>query len=147
MTSTGHHNAAQALDEHLALISKDIQRWVELFADDAVVEFPYAPPGLPARLEGKAAIDTYFRPTPQTFVGLTFSDVRRYVTTDPDVALAEVHGTAQIPATGKRYEQDYVMVLRTRAGKIVHYREYWNVGLALEAFGGTDAVRSAVGAP
>ncbi|MDC0743034.1 nuclear transport factor 2 family protein [Polyangium mundeleinium] len=146
MTSTGHRNAAQALDEHLALISKDIQRWIELFADDAVVEFPYAPPGLPARLEGKAAIDAYFRPTPQTFAGLTFSDVRRYVTTDPDVALAEVHGTAQIPATGKRYEQDYIMVLRTRAGKIVHYREYWNVGRALEAFGDTDAVRNAVGA-
>ncbi|MDI1480206.1 nuclear transport factor 2 family protein [Polyangium sp. y55x31] len=146
MTSTGHRDAAQALDEHLALISKDIQRWLELFADDAVVEFPYAPAGFPARLEGKAAIDAYFRPTPQTFAGLTFSNVRRYVTTDPDVVLAEVHGTAFIPTTGKRYEQDYLMVLRTKEGKIVHYREYWNVGLALEAFGGTDAVRDAVGA-
>ncbi|MDC3987880.1 nuclear transport factor 2 family protein [Polyangium jinanense] len=147
MTSTGHRDAAQALDEHLALISQDIQRWIELFADDAVVEFPYAPPGLPARLEGKAAIDAYFRPTPQTFVGLTFSNLRRYVTTDPDVALAEVHGTAFIPTTGKRCEQDYIMVLRTKAGKIVHYREYWNVGLALESFGGTDEARKAVGTP
>mgnify|MGYP002140209445 CR=1 FL=1 len=55
-------------------------------------------------------------------------------TTDPDVALAEVHGSATIATTGKRYEQDYVMVVRTRNGKIVHYREYWNITPALEAF-------------
>ena len=145
MTNQAQHDAAKALDEHLAFIARDIDRWLDLFADDAVVEFPYAPPGYPARLEGKAAIDAYFRPTPQTFPGLVFTNLRRHPTVDPDVALAEVHGSATIPTTGKRYEQDYVMVLRTRAGKIVHYREYWNVNLALEAFGGTDAVKSAVG--
>lgn len=147
MTNTLPRHAAEALDAHLALINHDIERWLELFAEDAVVEFPYAPPGLPSRLEGKAAIATYFRPTPETFAGLTFSNLRRYATTDPDVALAEVHGSATIPATGKRYEQDYVMVLRTRAGQVVHYREYWNIGLALEAFGGAETLGRAVGAP
>ncbi|UQA56438.1 nuclear transport factor 2 family protein [Polyangium aurulentum] len=145
MTNATKHDAAHALDQHLAFIARDIDRWLDLFADDAVVEFPYAPPGFQARLEGKAAIDTYFRPTPQTFGGLVFTNLRLYPTQDPDVALAEVHGSATIPATGKRYEQDYIMVLRTRAGKIVHYREYWNVTLALEAFGGADAVKSAAG--
>jgi ketosteroid isomerase-like protein len=139
MTTNAQRDAAQALDEHLALIGKDMDRWLALFADDAVVEFPYAMPGMPARLEGKAAIDTYFRPAPQSFLGLAFHDLRRYLTPDPDVVLAEVHGTATIAATGKHYEQDYVMVLRTRGGKIVHYREYWNVGPALRSFEGAHS--------
>lgn len=134
MTTIAHRDAARAIDEHLELIAHDIERWLELFADDAVVEFPYATPGMTARLEGKAAIAGYFRTTPAQFLGLSFRGVRRYRTTDPDVALAEVHGSATIATTGKRYEQDYVMVVRTRNGKIVHYREYWNITPALEAF-------------
>ena len=146
MTSPVHRDAAQALDEHLEHIGHDMQRWIELFADDAVVEFPYAPPGLPGRFEGKEAIDHYFRATPEKFLGLSFRDVRRYPTTDPDVALAEAHGSATIASTGKRYEQDYVMVLRTRHGRIVLYREYWNIAAVLEAFGGTEALGRAVNA-
>jgi len=29
-------------------------------------------------------------------------------------------------ATGRHYQQDYVMRLETKDGKIIHYREYWN---------------------
>jgi uncharacterized protein len=144
MTTTEHRDAAQALDEHLELIGRDTPRWLDLFADDAIVEFPYAPAGLPGRFEGKAAIEHYFRGALESFLGLVFSDVRRYRTTDPDVALAEAHGSATITTTGKRYEQDYVMVLRTRQGKVVHYREYWNIVPALEAFGGKEALDRAV---
>jgi hypothetical protein len=31
-------------------------QWLELFDDDAVLEFPFAPSGAPSRVEGKAAI-------------------------------------------------------------------------------------------
>lgn len=140
-------DAARALDEHLALIGNDIQRWIDLFADDAVVEFPYAPSlGFPERLQGKAAIDRYFRGTPESFRDLAFRDVRRYRTTDPDVAIAEAHGSASVGANDARYEQDYVMLVRTKDGKIILYREYWNPVPALEAFGGADALGKAVNA-
>lgn len=36
------HTSAQAFAAHLAQIGKDIQTWVDLFAENAVVEFPYA---------------------------------------------------------------------------------------------------------
>lgn len=142
MTTThSPRDAARALDEHLELIGHDIQRWIDLFADDAVVEFPYAPSlGLPGRFEGKEAIDRYFRGTPESFRDLAFRDVRRYPTTDPDVAIAEAHGSATVGANDARYEQDYVMLVRTKGGKIVLYREYWNPLPALEAFGGADAL-------
>ena len=75
---------------------------------------------------GKAAIDGYFRGTPGTFRELEFSGLRRFPSADPELAIAEVHGSAILAATGKRYEQDYVMFVRTRAGEIVEYREYWD---------------------
>ena len=120
-------DADRALDAHLEHITRDMDRWIALFADDAVVEFPYAPSlGRAHRLVGKAAIDGYFRGTPGVFRDLEFSGLRRFPGADPEVAIAEVHGSAILAPTGKRYEQDYVMVVRTRAGEIVEYREYWN---------------------
>ncbi|AUX45423.1 phenazine biosynthesis protein [Sorangium cellulosum] len=129
-------DAAQALDAHLDLIGRDAERWLDLFADDATVEFPYATAlGVPGRFEGKPAIRRYFEGMLERFRDLSLRDVRRYPTTDPDVALAEVHGSAIILPAGKRYEQDYVMVVATRDGKIVRYREYWNPAPVVEAFG------------
>jgi len=136
-----HHPAAAMLAAHLELIGKDMQRWIELFADDAVVVFPYAPSlGRPDRLVGKAAIDGYFRGTPGIFRELAFRDLRLHPALDPELAIAEVHGSALIATTGKRYEQDYVLVLRTREGRISSYREYWNPMPALEAFGGAEGI-------
>jgi ketosteroid isomerase-like protein len=140
-------NAAHILDAHLSLIGTDIERWFELFAEDAVVEFPYAKGlNLPERLEGREAIRQYFKDTPKHFVGLTFTNVQRHVTADPDVALAEAHGTATIAATGSGYEQDYVMQVKTRNGRIVLYREYWNPVPGLKAFGNEQNLRQAVNA-
>jgi ketosteroid isomerase-like protein len=54
---------------------------------------------------------------------------------DPDVAVVEAHGSATIATTGRRYDQDYVVFVRTRDGMVVSYREYWNPLPGLEAFG------------
>lgn len=125
----------QLIAKHLDFIATDMERWLELLADDAVVEFPYAGSlGVPPRLEGRGAIRAYFLDAIKSFEGLTFSNVRTYPTTDPDVAAVEVHGSATITSTGRRYEQDYVMVVKARDGRIVHYREYWNPLPAIAAF-------------
>jgi hypothetical protein len=135
------------LDAHLELIRTDLDRWLELFTDDAVVEFPYAAGlELPQRLEGREAIRRYFADTPKHFQGLVFTNVRRYRTTDPDVALAEAHGSATIAVTGSGYEQDYFMLVKTRDGRISLYREYWNPIPGLRAFGGEENLRRAVNA-
>jgi hypothetical protein len=144
---THPRDAASLLDAHLELIRTDIERWLELFTDDAVVEFPYAAGlALPERLEGREAIRRYFADTPKHFQGLVFTHVRRYRTTEPDVALAEAHGSATIAATGSAYEQDYFMVVKARDGRISLYREYWNPIPGLKAFGGEQNLRQAVNA-
>ena len=148
MTTPSHpRDAGGLLDAHLALIGTDIEHWLELFAEDAVVEFPYARPlGLPERLEGREAIRRYFADTPKHFQGLVFTNVRRYRTTDPDVAFAEAHGSATVAVTGSGYEQDYIMRVQTREGRISLYREYWNPIPGLKAFGGEQNLRRAVNA-
>jgi ketosteroid isomerase-like protein len=136
-------NALEALDAHLALIGTDIERWLTLFADDATVEFPYAAGmSLPARFVGKEAIQAYFSRTPDVFRNLTFSNVRRYATSDPDVAIGEAHGSATIATTSKAYEQDYVFFVHCRDGRILRYREYWNPLPVFESFGGMAQVAS-----
>ncbi len=127
--------AVRALEAHLDLVARDIARWLELFADDAVVEMPYAPSiARTGRFVGKPAIDAYFRGTPGTFRDLVFRDLRVHAGADPELALAEVHGSARIGPEGRPYEQDYVMIVRTRGGQIVEYREYWNPVPVLAAF-------------
>jgi uncharacterized protein len=133
------YTATQAFAHHLALIGKDISAWVNLFAEDAVIEFPYASAlGSPERLEGKAAIYNYMKDVPAQMQNLTFTNVREHQTSNPNLLFAEVHGEATIVATGRHYQQEYVMRLETKDGKIVHYREYWNPIPALEAWGSTQ---------
>nr|WP_242589682.1 nuclear transport factor 2 family protein [Corallococcus macrosporus] len=115
------------MDAHLALIATYVERWLALFADDAVVEFPYAPSlGTPSRLEGIGAIRAYFAPITQHFQGLTFTNVRRYPGADGQTGWLEVHGTATLQPGNIPYAQDYVMRMQVRDGRIAHYREYWN---------------------
>jgi uncharacterized protein len=127
-------HAAQLLAAHLERLPVDPASWLELFAEDALVEFPYAASlGAPGRFEGRDAIRHYFFTALENFRGLTFSNARLYPGADPAFALAEVHGSATIASTGKSYEQDYVMVIEARGGRIARYREYWNPLPAIEA--------------
>ncbi|MBD3887543.1 cupin domain-containing protein [Phormidium tenue FACHB-886] len=130
---------------HLALVGKDVQAWVDLFAENAVVEFPYAST-TPGRLEGKAAIYSYMKDVPAQMQDLVFNNVRIYPTSNSNVLFAEVHGEAVIVSTGRRYQQDYVMRLEMKEGKIIHYREYWNPVPASEAWGGTENLRQSFNA-
>lgn len=124
---------AQVFAAHLALIATDIQAWADLFAENAVVEFPYAAAlGSPERLEGKFAIYNYMKNAVAKMQHLTFTNIRQYQTTNPNILFAEVHGEATMIATGRHYQQDYMMRLETKAGKIFHYREYWNPGAVLD---------------
>jgi hypothetical protein len=52
---------------------------------------------------------------------------------DPDAALAEVKAEGTIKPTGRRYVQDYVVLLRSSNGKIVSLREYFDPVRAAKA--------------
>jgi uncharacterized protein len=127
----------QVFTTFLSLMVKDVQALINLYAEDAIVEFPYAF-DTPRQLEGKKAIYSYMKNALKQMENLKFTNIRVYPTTNPNVLWAEVHGEAVIAATGHAYEQDYVMRMETRAGKIVHYREYWNPTIAIEGWANTQ---------
>ena len=121
-----------------ALKRGDVRPWVEMFHDDGVMEFPYAPPGFPGRLDGKAAIAEYMRTYPEH---LSIERVvRRAVYHCDDVMVAEFACEATVVTNGNRFEMNYVGVVKTEGGKVKHYRDYWNPLVALQAVGGHEAL-------
>ena len=122
------------LDSSLALMATDTEAWAELLAEDVIVDFPYSPSiGSPGRLQGRTTTYNYIKAALVEMQNLTFSNVRKYPTTDPNVLWAELHGSAFAPSTGKPYEQDYVVKVVIKDGKVSHYSEYANP-IAMNAF-------------
>jgi acetyl esterase len=107
------------------LAQLDIGSVLELLAEDAVLEMPLAPPGLPSRIEGRDAI-AGFLGGHQVFSRLAFHDVDIHTTDDPELAVIEFRSEGEFAATGKAYQNRYALVMRVRAGRIVQYREYFN---------------------
>ncbi|NJO42969.1 MAG: nuclear transport factor 2 family protein [Cyanobacteria bacterium RU_5_0] len=130
------NSTSQVFAAHLALIGTDVEAWSDLLAEDAIVEFPYASAlGSPSRLESRSAIYDYMKNAVAQLQNWVFTDVREYQTLIPNVLFAEFHGKAVFVTTGQPYQQDYVVRLETKNGKIIHYREYWNPVAILEIAG------------
>lgn len=130
-------SAAQVFTEYLSLMNQNAQNWEDLFAEDAVFESPYAP-RTPGRLEGKAAICSFIKNALVQMQNLKFSNIRVYPTTNPNLVWAEYHGEAVAIATGRPYQQEYVLKLETREGQITLFCDYANPMAAIEAWGGTE---------
>lgn len=110
--------------------------FVALFADDAVLEFPFAPPGQPSRVTGHAEIHNYLINYPDLLDVHEIRDVVVHETGDPEVIVVEFVASGLVVATGRPYELRYIAVLTIRDGHLVRYRDYWNPLAAQELLGG-----------
>ncbi|MGW2133216.1 nuclear transport factor 2 family protein [Streptomyces coelicoflavus] len=108
------------------LLDKDISAWVALWAEDGLMEFPFAPEGWPRRLEGKEAIADYMRHYPDHIDLHDFPDLRIHRTTDPQTIVAEMRGTGRLVESGAPLDMTYIAVVNVRDGHITSYRDYWN---------------------
>ncbi|NGY61538.1 nuclear transport factor 2 family protein [Lentzea sp. NEAU-D13] len=108
------------------LLDKDMTGFAGLWAEDGVMEFPFAPPGYPSRLEGRAAIEDYLRDYPKMLDVQGFPTQVVHQSTNPDVAVVEFDAEGVVVATGKPYRFSYIAVITVRNGEIVSYRDYWN---------------------
>ncbi|WP_016700586.1 nuclear transport factor 2 family protein [Actinoalloteichus spitiensis] len=109
-----------------SLLSGDMAGYVDLYADDAVLELPFAPPGAPDRLDGRAAIQEYLRDYPSRLDVREISDTVTHRTEDPGTIIVEFTAHGVVVPTGRPYQARYVSVLTTRNGRIQHHRDYWN---------------------
>ena len=94
----------------------------DLYADDAIHEVPWAPTGKPMTMTApmvRAAISAAGDPPlhDQTL------DVRSLIS-EGDVACAEYAMTGTLRRSGEPFQLSGVMVIRVRAGQIVHSRSY-----------------------
>ena len=110
---------------------------LRLFAEEAIVEYPYAPSlGGMARLT-KADYRQHLEGILPQMPTILFSNVRVYPLQQEGAYWAEFHGETTIPATGKLYQQDYVVYLTISHDQFSTYREYWNPLLVVQSFDNT----------
>ncbi|WP_405819461.1 nuclear transport factor 2 family protein [Streptomyces sp. NBC_01390] len=114
------------------LLDKDIPGWLDLWAEDGVLEFPFAPEGWPERLDGKEAIAAYMRPYPDHIDLHDFPAVQIHETLDPQVIVVEMRGVGLLVETGSPFDMTYIAVVTVRDGRILSYRDYWNPLAVLE---------------
>ncbi|CAN7414872.1 nuclear transport factor 2 family protein [Acidovorax sp. LjRoot194] len=133
-SATRRAAAQHAVAEHLRLTELGrVDEWVKLFSSDAVLEFPFAPAGVPQRVTGREALVAHMSNFPKIF-NVEFVDLVFHDAVDPSLVIAEFRSTGTALPTGKPYEQRCISVVRINdEALITHYLDYWNPLVAIEA--------------
>jgi ketosteroid isomerase-like protein len=126
--------APQLLKSHFQTIKDDPAAWRKLFAEDAVMELPFAPPHVPGTVKGIDPIEKSVRGFFEQFRDFQIQVKKIYPVEGEDAAFAEFAATATVIHTNKTYKQDYVLYIRAENGKIVVYREYLDPTRIMAAF-------------
>ncbi|NBH02676.1 nuclear transport factor 2 family protein [Amycolatopsis sp. SID8362] len=131
--------AQEVLAHSLDLLEAgDARGWVDLFAVDGVLEFPYAPAGWPDRFAGRDALWQQMEKFAE-HLEVAFSGLEFHPTADPELVIAEYRADGRALRTGLEFHQRYISVVRVRGGEILLYRDFWNPLSHLAALGGAEA--------
>ena len=107
------------------ILSGDADDFADLFAPDGVIEAPFAPPGAPARLEGREAIREYSRHVMASPLRLEdFEVAELHQTQDPEVVIVEIRTKGTVTTTGQSFAATSIQILRIRDGQIVLFRDF-----------------------
>ena len=107
-----------------ALQEGNIDGWMELYAPEAVHEFPFAPEGSVRTLEGRDAIASYMRQIPGFIRFGSLSDV--LVREVDNEVIVEATGHHHRVADGASRELRYVWFITRSSGEVIHFRDYMN---------------------
>ncbi|MBP8671740.1 MAG: nuclear transport factor 2 family protein [Sphingomonadaceae bacterium] len=119
--------------------------FMDLVADDIIMDFPFALPGQVTQLNGAKDIAQHLEALSSLITLDRMSDPIVHVTSDPDVVIVEVDGFGVGLPTGEAYEQSYVCVITTRNKRIVYYKDYWNPIVFLRALQGSATIDALIG--
>lgn len=109
---------------------QDRDREIELFADDAIIEFPFAPPGVPGRFDGRAEIlrmQKALDVSRGSAIDVDGDNVSWTIrqTDDPEVAVLELDVPVTDPSTGDERRLRQIHVYRVVNGLIHSVRDYF----------------------
>jgi uncharacterized protein len=139
----------EVVDQVRRVVAGDDVVFADLFAEDGVLAYPFAPPGMPSQLHGRDAIRAFFsgmEGARKLFeiegVGVTVHD-----TGDPEVIIAEIthHGWSR--ATASPYRFTALGVIRVRDGEIVQYDDYMDPIALTRLLGRTQDLVAALSPP
>jgi uncharacterized protein len=135
MSKSGPREVFARLQEYLLASDPDVVAVV--WAEDVVVETPFAPPGRPRRVHGREELLALAR-AGRAAMPVRFEEIRDVVvheTADPEVIVVEYEIAGTVTTTNRPAAAGFIGVLRARNGQIVHWREYQNVLAMAEALG------------
>lgn len=141
---TPHELVDRALE---LLLAHDMAAFAGLWAEDGVLEFPFAAPGYPTRVEGRGAIAEYMRGYPDILQITEIPHRLIHQSVDPDVVIVEFEATGTVVATRAPYRMSYVAVITLRDNEIALYRDYWSPAAAADVLGGTQELLTAFPGP
>lgn len=122
-----------------SLVDQDADGFLSMMAEDAVMEFPFAPTGLPRQVRGRVDLAAYVGRFGKLLEISEIGTSQVHRTTDPEVIILQFTATGRAVKTEKPYNQTYVSVITARNGHIVRYQDYWNPLAVTETLGGTNA--------
>jgi len=120
--------------------------FADLFAEDGVLEYPFALPGQPRELRGREAIRAYHGAAGAARQLFEMDGVDALVreTDDPEVVVAEIEHHGRSLVTGEPYRFRALGVIRVRDGEIVSYQDYMDPIAAARLLGRTAALAAAL---
>lgn len=127
---------------HRAMYDANADDLADLYALDAVHEFPLLFPGMPARLVGREQIRETYR-TAWGASNTSVEEIRNVVihqTTDPEVIVVEQEVAGTVSTTGRKIDACGVLVMRSRDGLLVHVRDYLDALTINHALGRLTAI-------
>jgi ketosteroid isomerase-like protein len=106
---------------------RDVETVVRLMAPDGYFEWPYRPPGVPARVQGRAEIRRFLVQTATPLISIDeHRNLVLHETTDPEVVIVEYDAHGTVVTTGAPFHQTVIAVFRVHDGQIASYRDYIN---------------------
>ena len=128
-------NASDLLNAHFHEMHADFAAWCALYAEDAVMEYPYgAYAGVSSPLKGIAAIVKSVKSFLDDVRDFQVEVSKVYRVQGEDAVLAEFTARATVISTGRPYNQNYILYLRAEGGKIAVLREYFDAPRVVAAF-------------
>jgi ketosteroid isomerase-like protein len=107
-------------------VRSDVDAFLDLLADDVLMEWMYPIPGFPSQMRGREQLREFYGRQSARVSNhrSTYRDVVLHESTDPEVVIAEYVRDMTAVDTGETTTKPCVAVLRVRDGKILNFRDY-----------------------
>ena len=120
-----------------AVSNFDVDRIVATLHPDVVMHIPYAPDGIPSKVEGKAAVAEWFTAVPDLMAPLNFADHDIVALARDGDYLARYSGCTTVLPTGNPYRTSYVALFTLRDGLLISTTEYFDSVALVRGLGWT----------